>query len=64
MMNNLRYNSLLAYREGKLSLSNLSSRLDMSMSEAIDLLATFGVQAPIHYDDYLQGITAARKAIH
>lgn len=27
----------------------------MSISETIDLLAEFGIKAPIEYDDYLKG---------
>ncbi len=36
----------------------------MTLSEAVDFLASFGLQAPINYDDYLQGIETARKSIH
>ncbi len=43
------------YREGKLSLSTLASKLELSVSEAIDLLSEFGVESPIDYDDYLKG---------
>lgn len=43
------------YREGKLSLSTLSVKLELSVSETIDLLAEFGVASPIDYDDYLKG---------
>ena len=43
------------YKEGKLSLSTLASRLDMSVSETIDLLSEFNIQSPIEYDDYLKG---------
>ena len=49
------------YREGKLSLSSLASKLEMSVSEAVDLLAGFGVESPIEYDDYLQGLEVFRK---
>ena len=42
------------YKEGKLSLSTLASRLDMSVSETIDLLSEFNIQSPIEYDDYLK----------
>lgn len=63
MSDGLKYKMLLAYREGRISLSKLSHWLEMSLSEAIDLLAMFGIQSPISYDDYLQGIETARKAI-
>jgi len=43
------------YREGKLSLSALSEKLELSISETIDLLSEFGVESPIDYDDYLKG---------
>ncbi len=46
------------YREGKLSLSALAEKLKLSVSEAIDLLAEFGVESPIDYDDYLKGFEA------
>ncbi len=43
------------YREGKLSLSSLAEKLELSISETIDLLAEFGIESPIDYDDYLKG---------
>ena len=43
------------YKEGKLLLNTLASRLDMSVSETIDLLSEFNIQSPIEYDDYLKG---------
>jgi predicted HTH domain antitoxin len=43
------------YREGKMSLGILSSKLELSVSETIDLLAEFGVESPIDYEDYLKG---------
>jgi predicted HTH domain antitoxin len=43
------------YREGKMSLGTLSSKLELSISETIDLLAEFGVESPIDYEDYLKG---------
>jgi predicted HTH domain antitoxin len=43
------------YREGKTSLGTLSSKLELSVSETIDLLAEFGVESPIDYEDYLKG---------
>jgi len=63
LMDGLRYKMLLAYKEGKVSLAKLSKTLGISLSEAIDLLALFGLQSPITYDDYLQGVETARKAI-
>ena len=43
------------YKEGKLSLGSLAKKLDISISEAIDLLSKLGIEAPIEYDDYLKG---------
>ena len=43
------------YKEGKLSLSGLAKKLDISVSEAIDLLKERGIEAPIGFDDYLKG---------
>lgn len=43
------------YKDGKMSLSTLASKLELSVSETIDLLAEFGVESPIDYDDYLKG---------
>ena len=43
------------YREGKLSLSTLATRLELSVSETLDLRAEFGIESPIGYDDYLKG---------
>jgi len=49
------------YREGKLSLSTLASKLEMSVSETIDLLSECGVESPIEYDDYLKGFEVFEK---
>ena len=43
------------YKQGKLSLSGLAKKLDVSISEAIDLLKERGIEAPIAFDDYLKG---------
>ncbi len=43
------------YKMGKLSLEGLARKLDISISEAIDLLAEFGIEAPIEFEDYLKG---------
>lgn len=47
---------LRQYRAGKVSLQTFAQKLDLSLSAAIDLLAEFGITAPIDYDDYLQGV--------
>ena len=43
------------YKEGELSLSGLAQKLDVSISEAIDLLKERGIEAPMAFDDYLKG---------
>ena len=43
------------YKKGKISLSGLAKKLDVSTSEAIDLLKERGIEAPIGFDDYLKG---------
>ncbi len=53
--------SLQLYKEGKLSLSGLASKLDLSVSEAIDRLAELGIEAPLDYDDYLKGFEIFKK---
>lgn len=50
------------YRQGKLSLSALALKLDLSLSETIDVLSDLGVQAPIEYEDYLKGLTVLQDA--
>jgi len=49
------YRTIKHYKEGKLSLERISKQLNLSISETIDMLADFGVEAPIDYDDYLRG---------
>jgi hypothetical protein len=43
------------YKEGKLSLTALAKKLDVSVSEALDLLKERGIEAPLGFDDYLKG---------
>ena len=43
------------YQEGKLSLTGLAKKWNVSISEAIDLLKERGIEAPIGFDDYLKG---------
>jgi len=63
LMDGLKYKMLLSYKDGKVSLAKLGKMLGMTLSEVVDLLSSFGLQSPISYDDYLQGVEAARKAI-
>jgi hypothetical protein len=44
------------YKEGKLSLAGLAKKLDVSTSEALDLLKERGIEAPLGFDDYLKGL--------
>lgn len=48
------------YKEGKLSLEGLAGKLNVSISEAIDMLSELGIEAPIEYEDYLKGFEAFR----
>ena len=61
MMDGVKYKMLLSYKEGKASLGTLAKNMGMSLSDALDLLASLGIPAPIKYDDYLQGVKTARK---
>ncbi len=63
LMDGVKYKMLVGYKDGKVSLAKLSKMLGITLSEAVDLLSSFGLQSPISYDDYLQGIDTARKAI-
>jgi hypothetical protein len=49
------------YKEGKLSLEGLAKKLNMSISEAIDLLAELGTEAPIEFEDYLKGFNVLKR---
>ena len=51
----LQFRMLKQYREGKLSLGSLARNLDISVAEAIDMLAEFGIESPVEYEDYLKG---------
>lgn len=62
-MNGLSHQMLGACREGPLSLSVLSKSLGLCVSETIDLLASFGLQAPITSDEYLEGKGTLEKVI-
>ncbi len=57
----LRYRMVKLYRERKASLGTVAKALNCSLSEALDLLAEFGVRAPIDYDDYLAGYRSLKK---
>jgi hypothetical protein len=63
MLDGLKFKMLLAYKDGKASLSLLSKTLGMNLSDTVDFLASFGLNAPISYDDYLAGADTAKKVI-
>ena len=52
---------IIYYKEGKLSLEGLAKKLDISISEAIDLLAELGIEAPIEFEDYLKGFEVFKE---
>lgn len=55
-----RFHLLCMYKEGKLSLGSLAEELKMPLSAAIDFLGKLGVEAPLEYEDYLQGLELLR----
>jgi predicted transcriptional regulator len=55
--------TLKEYRDGKLSLGNLAERLDVSVAQALDLLAELGVRSPVTYDDYLEGYRVSHSLV-
>lgn len=59
----LTYLMIRLYREGRFSLEKVAKKLDLSVSETIDLLSEFGTKAPIDYDDYLKGYEAMKEAL-
>lgn len=61
MLDGIKYKMLLGYKQGKVSLGTLAKKLGMPLSDALDLLASLGIPAPVTYDDYLQGLQTARK---
>lgn len=50
------FRMLKQYREGKLSLGSLAKILDISVGEAIDMLAECGMESPVEYEDYLKSL--------
>lgn len=46
---------LKLYSEKKVSIGKMAEELDLSVNEVIDLLAEFGIESSILYDDYLLG---------
>ena len=50
------------YREGMLSLENAAAELSITISEFLDLLARYGISAPLEFEDYLAGLENLEKA--
>jgi predicted HTH domain antitoxin len=50
------YYILTQYKKGKISLESAARELQMALTDLIDLLADFGIQSPITYEDYLEGL--------
>jgi len=59
----LKYKMLLRYKEGKVSIGILSKMLEINISDALDLLASFGIPLSVTYDDYLLSRETAKKFI-
>ena len=59
MLDGIKYKMLLGYKQGRISLGTLAEKLGLSLSEALDLLGSLGIPAPISNDDYLQGLDTA-----
>lgn len=49
------------YRQGKISLGKLAQELRQSISETMDLVVRYGIQAHLDYEDYLSGLRNLRK---
>jgi len=56
--NGWKFSMIRLYRDGKLSLETLASKLELSISETIDLLSETGIKSPVSYDDYVKGFEA------
>jgi predicted HTH domain antitoxin len=55
------YLFLKLYEESKISLERLSKRLELTISETLDLLSEFGIKSPIDYEDYLEGYETLQR---
>jgi predicted HTH domain antitoxin len=52
---------LKLYSEKKVSVGKMAEELDLSVNEVLDLLAEFGIESSILYDDYLLGFENLKK---
>lgn len=55
------YKALQEYRAGRKSLATLAKDLRMPLSAVLDLLADLGIEAPLTYEDYLEGLETLRQ---
>lgn len=51
---------LKLYSKKKVSIGRMAEELDLSVNEVLDLLAEFGIESSILYDDYLQGFESLK----
>lgn len=49
------------YRQGRASLGYVAEKLSLSVGEVLDLLAEFGIESPIDFEDYLAGFETLKK---
>lgn len=49
------------YRQGKVSLGYVAEKLSLSVGEVLDLLAEFGIESPIDFEDYLAGFETLKR---
>ncbi len=52
---------LKLYGAGKVSVGKMAEELDLPVNEVLDLLAEFGIESSILYDDYLLGFENLEK---
>ena len=52
---------LKLYSAGKVSIGKMAEELNLSVNDVLDLLAEFGIESSIRYDDYLKGFENLKK---
>ncbi|KXB02117.1 hypothetical protein AKJ45_03710 [candidate division MSBL1 archaeon SCGC-AAA261F19] len=55
------YLMIRQYAQEKISLGRLAKKLDLPITEAIDLLSVLGVKAPLEKEDVLEGYETLKK---
>ena len=53
--------ALESYKKGKISIGKAAELAGVSISEIIVLLAEFGIQSNLEYDDYIKGLENLKK---